>query len=117
MKQLNSRGLKISIDDFGTGYSSLSHLKNFPIHSLKIDRAFIRDITDDKDDEAIVDTIISMAKAMDLHVTAEGVETSEQLDYLLKRHCDLIQGYYFSKPLALPQLKSYLSQESQSVSA
>ena len=117
MKQLNSRGLKISIDDFGTGYSSLSHLKKFPIHSLKIDRAFIRDIADDKDDEAIVDTIISMAKAMDLHVTAEGVETSEQLDYLLKRHCDLIQGYYFSKPLALPQLRSYLSQESQSVSA
>jgi diguanylate cyclase (GGDEF)-like protein len=99
MRALHCSGIRISIDDFGTGYSSLNHLKRFPINTVKIDRSFIRDITTDTDDAAIVGAIISMAHNMELKVIAEGVETEEQLEFLRKLHCDEIQGFLFSPPV------------------
>ena len=99
LQRLHSRGIKISIDDFGTGYSSLSYLKNLPINSLKIDRAFIKDICIDDNDKKIVQTLISMAHSMDMSVVAEGVEQQEQFDLLNHYSCDQIQGYLLSKPV------------------
>jgi diguanylate cyclase (GGDEF)-like protein len=99
MRALHCSGISISIDDFGTGYSSLNHLKRFPINNVKIDRSFVRDITTDSDDAAIVGAIVSMAHNMELKVIAEGVETEEQLEFLRKLHCDEIQGFLFSPPV------------------
>ena len=96
---LKQMGLKLSIDDFGTGYSSLSYLKKFPIDKLKIDQTFVRDITTDQDDAAIVVAIIGMAKALKLRVIAEGVETGDHLNYLNSNGCFEMQGYFFSKPV------------------
>jgi EAL domain-containing protein (putative c-di-GMP-specific phosphodiesterase class I) len=99
MQALDSLGYKISIDDFGTGYSSLEYLKRFPVDSLKIDRTFINGIDTDPDNAAIVRAAISMAHSMGLKVVAEGVETEEQLLYLHKLRCDLIQGYLLGRPM------------------
>jgi EAL domain-containing protein (putative c-di-GMP-specific phosphodiesterase class I) len=99
LKKLNAMGIKLAIDDFGTGYSSLSYLKRFPIDMLKIDQSFVRDITTDPDDASIAKTIISMAHDMKLRVIAEGVETEEQRSFLSLRHCDEMQGYFFSRPV------------------
>jgi EAL domain-containing protein (putative c-di-GMP-specific phosphodiesterase class I) len=99
MRALHCSGMRISIDDFGTGYSSLNHLKRFPINTVKIDRSFIRDITSDSDDAAIVSAIISMAHSMGLRVIAEGVETEQQLNVLRELHCNEIQGFLFSPPV------------------
>lgn len=100
LNQLNEYGIRISLDDFGTGYSSLSYLKMFPIHKVKIDRSFIRDITENNNDRAIVSTIIAMAQHLNMEVIAEGIETKDQLDILTDNACSKIQGYYFSKPLS-----------------
>ncbi|BFT76115.1 EAL domain-containing protein [Paenibacillus sp. P36] len=99
LNELTESGIRISLDDFGTGYSSLSYLKLLPIHKLKIDRSFIRDITENNNDKAIVATIISMAQHLNMDVIAEGIETKEQLDILMDNDCKKIQGYYYSKPL------------------
>ncbi len=99
LQELKRMEIQTALDDFGTGYSSLSLLRKFPIHSLKIDQSFIRNMTVDQNDAVIADTIITLAHSLSLKVTAEGVETPEQLAYLKQRRCDLVQGYLFSKPV------------------
>lgn len=106
LRELHEFGVKISLDDFGTGYSSLSYLKQFPIHKLKIDRSFISDITKNASDQAIVATIISMARHLNMDVIAEGIETKGQLDFLMENSCQEIQGYYFSRPLPAEEVEA-----------
>jgi EAL domain-containing protein (putative c-di-GMP-specific phosphodiesterase class I) len=99
LARLKDLGVQLSIDDFGTGYSSLSSLKRFPVDMLKIDRSFVRDSATDPDDAAIIAGIVALARNLRLVTVAEGVETFEQYRYLRELHCDLMQGYYLSKPL------------------
>lgn len=108
MEKIRSQGFSFSIDDFGTGYSSLTYLKRLPLDTLKIDREFIRDLTDDPDDAAIVDTILTMAKRFQLEVVAEGVETTAQLEFLRERECGQCQGFLLSKPLAAEHFEELL---------
>ena len=108
LDRLDAMGIRLSIDDFGTGYSSLSYLKRFRVHKLKIDQSFVRDITTDSDDAAIVGAIISMAKNLKLVGIAEGVENAEQLAFLQKLKCDEYQGYYFSKPVSPAKFEKLL---------
>lgn len=105
---VKKNGMKLSIDDFGTGYSSLSYLKRFPIDTIKIDQSFIRNLTSHSDDAAIVRAIITMAKSLQLEIIAEGVENKAQLDFLRQEKCDIIQGFYLSKPIPFSELKVFL---------
>ncbi len=109
LDQIRDIGIDISIDDFGTGYSSLSYLRELPVDELKIDKSFIDDIPDDKDACAIVKSIISLAKTLGYKTVAEGVEKKEQQIYLEENGCDIIQGYYYSKPLSAKEMKDFLS--------
>lgn len=105
---LQSMGVKIAVDDFGTGYSSMNQLTKFPISILKIDRCFIHDLDQNQANMAIVSTMIRMGKQLGFTVVAEGVETKEELDVLRQEGCDVIQGFYYSKPLSLSDLTTYL---------
>jgi len=98
LRALLALGLQISLDDFGTGYSSLAYLHRFPVHTLKVDQSFVRDIKSDRDDAAIVSTVLSLARQMGLKSLAEGVETEAQLSFLRTRGCDSFQGYFFCRP-------------------
>ena len=105
-------GVTLAIDDFGTGYSSFSYLRQFGASKLKIDRMFIRDVAVNPDDAAITTAIISMAKSLHLKVIAEGVENEAQMSFLRAHECDEIQGYYFSKPLAVDKVAHRLRGDS-----
>ncbi len=105
--EIKEMGVHVSIDDFGTGYSSLARLKKFPIESVKIDRSFIRDIAFDPDDAAIVSAVIAMAHSLRLNVIAEGVESQDQVRFLRERSCDEIQGFYFSRPVAPDEIRTF----------
>ena len=108
LDEIRDIGIDISIDDFGTGYSSLSYLRELPVDELKIDKSFIDDMPFDKDACAIVKSIISLAKSLGYKTVAEGVEKEEQQKYLLENGCDIIQGYYYSKPLSSNEMENFL---------
>ncbi len=108
LNALHALGLQLSIDDFGTGYSSLAYLKRFPLDTLKIDKAFINEITSSSQDAAITDAIIQLAHSLNLNVIAEGVETIQQIEFLKEHHCDVIQGHYLSPPLPAEEALAFL---------
>lgn len=99
LNSFRNMGLKIAMNDFGTGYSSLSYLKEFPIHHLKIDQSFVKDISVNPTNAAIVNTIIALARNLKLVVIAEGVENDDDLKILQEFNCDTVQGYLFSRPV------------------
>jgi EAL domain-containing protein (putative c-di-GMP-specific phosphodiesterase class I) len=110
MHEVKKLGVLLAIDDFGTGYSSLAHLKRFEIDVLKIDQTFVRDLTVDPDDAAIVTTIIALAANLKLDVISEGVETLEQMAFLRQHGCRQMQGYYFSRPVPAAAFEAVLAE-------
>ena len=113
---LRQMGIKFSVDDFGTGYSSLSYLQSLPLNTLKIDRSFVNVIKDTQHDVVLVDTIIMMARNLGLEIIAEGVETEQELIYLNSRGCVVFQGFYFSKPVAVPTFTEMLKRGNSNLS-
>ncbi len=110
MRRLRELGISLAMDDFGTGFSSLSYLKKFPVHTLKIDQAFVRELRSDSSDASIVMAIIGLAKALHLKVVAEGVENAHQLAFLQEHGCDLIQGFHLAKPMPRPAFANFVRQ-------
>jgi len=113
LNQLHEMGVELSVDDFGTGYSALSYLKNFPLDILKLDKSFISDINELSRETAITEAIINLGHRLNIKVVAEGVETQEQLSFLQRKNCDVVQGYYFSKPLPVKHFDGWLAQHNQ----
>ena len=113
LQELSRCGFNIALDDFGTGYSSLSYLSKFPFTSLKIDRAFVRDIPADPDHVAIARAIVAMGQGLRLRLIAEGVETEEQRAFLSGLGCSLMQGYLFGKPLPAAEATAWLAGSAQ----
>ncbi|WFE71860.1 EAL domain-containing protein [Halomonas sp. M1] len=111
MRALRDLGVQLAIDDFGTGYSSLSYLKRFPVNTLKLDRAFIRDLPQGAEDAAITEAVIALAKALKLNVVAEGVETRDQLRFLSTRHCAYVQGFLLARPGPLENMPTVFSSD------
>jgi diguanylate cyclase (GGDEF)-like protein len=107
LRAIKEMGVAVAVDDFGTGYSSLNYLKRFPIDTLKIDQSFVADLPS-SDGEALVDAILALARSLKLKVIAEGVETVEQMEYLIANHCDLLQGYYFSRPVPADEIPALM---------
>jgi len=105
MEALRAEGIRFSLDDFGTGYSSLSYLRRFPLAELKVDRSFVKDLPDDVHAGAIVDAILALARTLDLAVVAEGVETREQLDFLVAHGCRVLKGYLLGKPIPIEEFE------------
>jgi len=114
MHQLRTKGVRFSVDDFGTGYSSLAYLTRLPLHQLKIDQSFVRNLGARATDDVIVQTIIGMARNLELEVIAEGVETQEQKDFLVRHGCDLYQGYLLGRPMPVDALDAVLAGEAAS---
>ncbi len=114
--KMRKLGISVSIDDFGTGYSSLSHLQQLPVSRIKIDLSFVRNIGFDANSEAIIKAIFFMSELMSVRVTAEGVETEEQLNFLKELGCEEVQGYYFSKPIRANELKTFIENKNVSIS-
>nr|WP_320176386.1 EAL domain-containing protein [Maridesulfovibrio sp.] len=106
LEKLDRLGITLSIDDFGTGYSSLSHLKNMPMHTLKIDQSFVAGLPQNKSDQKLVKAIMSLAKSFDLSTVAEGIETQEQYNYMRELGCEVMQGYYYSPPVPIEEFAS-----------
>jgi diguanylate cyclase (GGDEF)-like protein/PAS domain S-box-containing protein len=113
LNEIRALGLSIAVDDFGTGYSSLAYLKTLPINHLKIDRAFIKDLPSAQNDEAIVRAIISMGRSLGFRLTAEGVETEEQMEFLKREGCHVIQGYYYFKPMPAQDFERLLRESAR----
>jgi EAL domain-containing protein (putative c-di-GMP-specific phosphodiesterase class I) len=111
MTTLSERGISFSLDDFGTGYSSISYLKRLPVSTLKIDKGFVRDIIDDRNDRVLVETIITMGRLLDMELVAEGVEEAEQLAILKSFGCNYYQGYLSSQAVPLAEFEVILADD------
>ncbi len=114
LQRLAELDIQIAIDDFGTGYSSMAYLKLFPVNKIKIDRAFVREVTSDRGDAAIVNAVIGLAHGLGLTVAAEGVETFEQVVHLRAQGCDELQGYYFGRPMSAQAFQRRLAEIARS---
>ncbi|MBJ6127481.1 EAL domain-containing protein [Microvirga splendida] len=112
LEKFRKQGVQIALDDFGTGYASLTHLKQFPVSHIKIDQSFVRDLECDPEDRAIVEAVIGLAKSLNLHVTAEGVETEGQARQLREMGCHAAQGYLFARPMNAAGLAEFLTSQS-----
>src|SRR2546425_1172260 len=115
LHQLRALGIRIAMDDFGTGYSSLTYLQSFPFDKIKIDRSFVKDITENSGSLNIVRAVAALANGMGMTATAEGVETGDQLAFLAEEHCDQVQGFLFSRPLPAREIERlFLGHEAKS---
>jgi EAL domain-containing protein (putative c-di-GMP-specific phosphodiesterase class I) len=110
LHKLKKLGVQIAMDDFGTGYSSLSYLLRFPFDRIKIDRSFVKDITENPDAAAIVGAVAALGRRLNMSITAEGVETPEQLAYLKREDCHEVQGYYFGRPMPADAITDLLAE-------